>query len=508
MTVIDDPEQRHADLGVPSRTVAVARRAATAIGGPLGRRADQGVFTARPNRRGRQPVGLLVVLALMVMLAAWFQKLPCHDGFGNPGYSGNDYAYSRLCYSDVYALYGAEGLADRKVPYVDHAVEYPVGIGAIMAVAAAVTQLLPGQEYTVFFDVNALLLTLCCIVVVLTTGWLAGRRRWFDAVMVVVSPVMVLHGLINWDLAAVALLGLAMLAWARERPLVAGALIGLGTITKLYPVFLLLALLPLCARTGHIAAWGRAAGAAAFAFLAVYLPVFLGSPMYSDPSTVVYPSPLFGGPLSLTSGDAVNGVYRFVQLNRERPADWDSLYYAARSFGWPTPSGSALNLVIAVLTVAWFAAVLAVAWRARRRPRVPQVLLLLVIGFLLCNKVYSPQYALWLLPLMVLARPRWWSVLVWQVAECLELFTRFYFFLGGANGSKGVGETWFVSMVVVRDLVLVGICALVVREMLQPEHDTVRALGEDDPCGGPLDRAPDLRGPSRLAVREAATATV
>ena len=40
-------------------------------------------------------------------------------------------------------------------------------------------------------------------------------------------------------------------------------------------------------------------------------------------------------------------------------------------------------------------------------PRLAQLGFLIVAGFLLVNKVYSPQYVLWLLPLAVLARPRW-----------------------------------------------------------------------------------------------------
>ena len=54
---------------------------------------------------------------------------------------------------------------------------------------------------------------------------------------------------------------------------------------------------------------------------------------------------------------------------------------------------------------------------APRRPRVPQIAFLLVAGFIVFNKVDSPQYALWLVPLAVLARPRWPSMLLWQVTE-------------------------------------------------------------------------------------------
>ena len=63
---------------------------------------------------------------------------------------------------------------------------------------------------------------------------------------------------------------------------------------------------------------------------------------------------------------------------------------------------------------------------ARRRPRVPQIVFLLVAGFILVNKVDSPQYCLWLLPLAVLARPRWGPLLTWQATELLLTAANFY----------------------------------------------------------------------------------
>ena len=42
-----------------------------------------------------------------------------------------------------------------------------------------------------------------------------------------------------------------------------------------------------------------------------------------------------------------------------------------------------------------------------------------------------------------------------------------------------------------RDLALIALMALVVREVLRPEEDVVRADGADDPAGGVLDGAED-----------------
>jgi hypothetical protein len=57
------------------------------------------------------------------------------------------------------------------------------------------------------------------------------------------------HRLVNWDLLAVALVAGALLAWSRDRPVLTGVLIGLGTATKLYPLFLLGGIAVICLRS-------------------------------------------------------------------------------------------------------------------------------------------------------------------------------------------------------------------------------------------------------------------
>jgi hypothetical protein len=43
----------------------------------------------------------------------------------------------------------------------------------------------------------------------------------------------------------------------------------------------------------------------------------------------------------------------------------------------------------------------------------------------------------------------------------------------------------------VRDIALLALVGLVVREMLRPQYDVVRVDGVDDPAGGVLDHAVD-----------------
>jgi uncharacterized membrane protein len=182
---------------------------------------------------------------------------------------------------------------------------------------------------------------------------------------------------------------------------------------------------------------------------------------------------------------------RFFTLNKCRGADWDSLAFAFQHLtgkGLDTPT---LNIVTAIATLAVVAAVGLLVLTAPRRPRTAQVLFLLVAGFLLVNKVDSPQYTVWLIPLAALARPRWGAFLAWQGAELVVLFTRFYYFVNVGDPARGIKAQWFVWAVLTRDVLLLALMALVVYEMFRPYHDVVRRSGEDDPAGGPLDGALD-----------------
>jgi uncharacterized membrane protein len=254
----------------------------------------------------------------------------------------------------------------------------------------------------------------------------------------------------------------------------AGALLGLGVAAKLYPVLVLGALFLLCLRAGLLRVWLRAALAAAGAWLAVNLPVALLAP---------------------------ENWGWFFAFSRQRPANPESIWNLLltvtdnRVLDGPLAEGEAPSVLNAVVAVLLLALATWVAWlvlTAPVRPRVAQVAFLLVAGFLLLNKVYSPQYALWLLPLAVLARPRWRSLLVWQVSEALVWVATMLYYLGTDN--RGIEVEWFFLAVLARDAVLVALVVLVAREVRRPDEDVVRTSwpGVDDPAGGVLDGARDV----------------
>lgn len=502
---------------LPSSDDPVVAGAAAAIGGPPGRHARVG------EQRFWTVTRVLVALALVTSVFGWLQKAPCRDG----STWQHEHQYLLGCYTDVVALYSAEGLSTGKTPYYDHPVEYPVVIGGVMHLTAKATDALTGDNPTDrgkrFYDLTWMLLTACAVVAVITTARLGGRRPW-DAAMLALAPGLLLHATTNWDLLAVALAGLGMLAWARSRPVVAGVLLGIATATKLYPVLFLVPLVLLCWRAGKFRALGGVVAATVLTAVAVTAPVYLTAPSYGlvdGQQTNVLGSPLdrIGddglsalAPHATVGGvEATNAVYRFFDLNTTRGADWDSLYLQLQHLRTdkgalkgprnavadlvtdPPGTPKQLNTLVALLEVALVGALTVLVALARRRPRLPQLLFLMTAGFLLVNKVDSPQYVLWLLPLAVLARPRWRPFLAWQAAEVLVLWSRFYFFVANDKPGQGIDIGWFFAAVLLRDALLVGYAVLVVRDILRPEHDVVRADGVDDPAGGVLDGAVDRR---------------
>jgi uncharacterized membrane protein len=316
------------------------------------------------------------------------------------------------------------------------------------------------------------------------------RRRPWDAAIFALSPTLLVTTTVNWDFLAIGLAAFGLYAWARGRPVLAGVLVGLGGAAKLWPLFLIGPMFVLALRSRRMREWALAAAGATAAWAVVNAPVFL----------------LYRG-----SWD------RFFELNTTRPIDWGTLWYVGRyldgkwdtggaggrgPFQWLSDHIAVLNTLTYTLFLLSCLAIGALCLLAPRRPRLAQLAFLVVAAFLLFSKVWSQQYVLWLLPLIVLARPRWGAIVAWTVAE-IGYFAAFYAELLGAGGKPVIPEGTFVLAAGLRLVTVAILCGLVVRDIWRPELDPVRQTYADDPDGGPFDGAPDAEwtGRFRHAVR-------
>lgn len=447
----------------PTREDEIAAAGSELIGGPVGRHALLGTSWWTPVR-------VVALVAIGMFALGMVQKLPCYD---SGWFFGASSQYTHACYSDIPHLYQARGFADGRVPYFDKLpgdmsyLEYPVLTGVFMEIASWPVQgvTLQAQEQ-MYWMVNAGMLMVCAVVIAVCTARVHRRRPW-DGLLVALAPAFALTATINWDLLAVALLAAAMLMWSRGRSLAFGVLIGLATAAKFYPFLVLGPLFVLCWRAGKWREYGTAMLGAVGAWIVVNLPVMLLAP---------------------------EGWSKFYSFSQERAIDFGSVFLFIsrwRNIEITTGAANASALVMMLLACAGIAAM---TLTAPRRPRFAQLAFLIVAVFILTNKVYSPQYVLWLVPLAALARPRWRDFLIWQACE-VGYFLGIWMYLAyttSADAHKGLPDDGYQVAIAVHLLGTLYLCAVVVRDIFMPERDAVRRAGDDDPSGGVLDGAPDV----------------
>lgn len=491
------------DRDMPSRTDTIGAALSGTIGGPVGRHALIG------RSRFLTPLRAMLLIALVFLALGYSTKAACLQTTGTGaadqrvGNWENQRAYFQLCYSDTVPLYTAELLNQGKFPYKSSWIEtdaegkphvqydgtpavrymeYPVLTGIYQYLSmtlaktyTAVTKVVSipiVAEVVMFFNIAAFGLALAWLTTLWATAMLAGPRRIWDAALVGASPIVIFQIFTNFDALATAFAAGALLAWARRRPALAGVLIGLGVAAKLYPLLLLIPLALLAIRTGRMREVTRTAVAAVVAWLAVNLPIM-----------VLFP----------------RGWSEFFRLNTRRGDDMDSIYNVVKSFtGWqgfdPNLGFWEPPVVLNAMTAGLFAACLIgigyIVLTADRRPRVAQVAFLVVAAFLLTNKVWSPQFSLWLVPLAVLALPQRRILLAWMTIDMLVWVPRMLYLFGEEN--MGLPEQAFTATILLRDIAVITLCALVIRQIYRPELDPVRRDGlDDDPAGGFFDRVPD-----------------
>ena len=366
--------------------------------------------------------------------------------------------YPPLCYSDIRGLYEVRGLDRGVLPYLDFPkggsyaspgfFEYPVGTGVVAAATAATV-----ESARAYLRLNVMLLAAIAIVSAIALARLVGPAalRWSAA------PILALYAFNNWDLLAVGCVVAGCFAWSRRRWGWAGTWFGLGAAVKLFPVLFLAPLIieRVCSGDRRGAARAAIGGIAA----------------------VVVPN----AAVALSNRAGWAATYRF---HSDRGFDVGSVWSSILP---DTTSVHTVNLVTGVVLLASGALILAVGlWRLRRDGAFPflQVSSALVAAFLLLSKVSSPQYALWLLPSLVLLRigMGWW--VAWNVVGIAVYAVAFGVGLGPYEPEHALSAN--ETAAVVRGVVLAGLVIVFLRAdraergaVYVPE--TLPASGRDRP---------------------------
>jgi uncharacterized membrane protein len=450
----------------PSHADSIAADASGSIGGPIG--------SFRSKNNWWNPIRVLIALSASVYAIGYVLDLSCR----NSGWVSPE-NYEHLCYSDIPPLFSLRGFADGLLPYLQTMpgqtpLEYPVITGIFMQVAAMITRVITAivpsmPASTVFFDVNVVLLFIPLVVAVVATALTVRRRPW-DAAMFALAPGVLLAATINWDLLPLAFAGIALLLWSRNRPFAAGLLLGLAVAAKFYPLLFLGAFLVLTMRSGKWRPFAALVGGTVLTWLMVNVPFIVGN---------------------------FDGWAFFYTFSQSRGQDFGSFWFALSQLELPNVSNEILNMVATGCFLVMCLAIAILALRAKRRPRLAQLLFLIIAAFAVTNKVYSPQYVLWLIPLAVLARPKWRDFIIWQVGEVIYFVAVWWFLVGYGNADvKGLTQQWYALAILVHIAATSYFAIMVIRDIVQPEHDPVRSDGftedADDPGGGPYDKSADV----------------
>ena len=324
------------------------------------------------------------------------------------------------CYSDLPALFDARGLVDHVWPYssATNSVEYPPLTGVVMWATALITPHGTNSDKYYFLINIALLAALFIFTSVVVSK--INPAKWY---LLPILPAVIASLYINWDMWAVLTAVLSIYWFDRKRYWWSAIALSISIATKFFPIVLL-------APIALIFFKGRE---------------FKAGLRYLSQTIILWV--LINAPFAIWNRA---GWWRFVKLNSNRPADLGSFWQAINIFNINPPDINFFWLALFIL------ASLAVAGhliRAANLPSLAQVAFVFVALFTALNKVYSPQYVLWLAPLGVMAlvnnrdRSAFW---IWQGAEAIYHFAIWEYLAGYAGANFALPPKWYAGAILLR----------------------------------------------------------
>jgi hypothetical protein len=314
----------------------------------------------------------------------------------------DNFAFKNLAYSDVVKLYETRHLYLHLVPYIHNLIEYPVVTGLFMQLTAL------GQGFHSYFLATFIIFWAIALFVYFLLERLAPKSAIYFAVL----PLLVVYGLLNWDMLGIGFMVAAWYFYRREKYMASSILFAFGVFAKLFPIFFLpFIIAEMWAKPAQRRTLGR-----------MVLVFFATSIVINVPFAI---------------GNVNNWSY-FFTYNAGRGLGAD-LYANALIHGISISTANIFSLGMVVLATLFF------MWRTYRGGRVVDAAAITFTVFLFFNKVYSPQYTLWVFVLAILAEWPIWSYLaitLMGIFDYVNSFTVLYL-LSSKQGSAG----WYVGHV-------------------------------------------------------------
>jgi Glycosyltransferase family 87 len=390
------------------------------------------------SRRAAVAVGLAIVL----FVGAW---TVLHLGF---------YRHRQIVDTRIYQRYG-DAMVDGHVPYRDFGLEYPPGALPVFVLPSLLRSHqgdLPG--YRDGFEAEMLVcgaLVLAFMLALLLRLEPDPGRLWLALGFAAIAPLLLGSVVLSrFDLWPVAMTmgALAALLAGRNRLGLAG--LGLAFATKLYPAVLL----PLATVWIYRRAGRREAAVSLGVFAAVALACFL-------PFLVLSPDGVWDSILRQTNRPLqIETLGAAILLAGHHVAGLGLTMHS--SHGSQNLIGVGPDAIAAIQTTLQATAIVSVwVWFARGpadRERLVRACAIVVCAFVALGKVASPQFLIWLIPLVPLVRGRRGVVATGVLAVALVLTQVWFPFRYWALALRFAEfPSW---LVLVRDLLLLALVAV------------------------------------------------
>ncbi|MEK7463305.1 MAG: glycosyltransferase 87 family protein, partial [Patescibacteria group bacterium] len=268
-----------------------------------------------------------------------------------------------IVYSDVLGFF--EKAIAPGFPYIDKLIEYPVLTGIFVQVMGFV-----GGTRAGYYFLSAFFLVLFGVIATYFLYKIAAEDKDKNKKLLIYwifAPSMFVFFVYNWDIIAILFSILAFYFVQKKNNAMAAFFLALGFVSKFFPI--------------------------------IYLPILLIKQKNAKEWVKIIS-------VFLITAISINGYFAlsnftgwsyFFSLNSVRNSNPDSIWTVLRFFifDFSVNQINTISLILFVMTFGWL------IWRFRKA-QFMALCFIATILFLLFNKVFSPQYVLWLLPFLTI----------------------------------------------------------------------------------------------------------
>lgn len=269
------------------------------------------------------------------------------------------WAFFHVAYSDVFPLYQEHQLAEHAFPYLANAIEYPVLMGLTMWLAAWMPSAMG------YFAITAVGLWMSAL---FSYAWLVQRRPT-HVLSYALTPLWLVYGLLNWDVIGIALMIAGIRLFETRRYWGSGIVLAAAVFFKLFPIFCLPFLMLSLWRQRQLVPIIRLA----IGFMATAV--------------------LINAPFAIRNWGNWSLFFSFNSARAVTGDLWSTEWIHLTS----VKTVDLLSLGAVLVAVIW------ALYLMKRGASPYQSAALVFAVFLMVNKIFSPQYMMWMLAYAALA---------------------------------------------------------------------------------------------------------